>query len=903
MRASTQVDAPLVSVVVISYNDAARLPRAIRSVQRQTLRALEIIVVDDASTDDTETVVAELAAADPRIRYVRLNANSGGCSAPRNTGLEMAAAPWVMFCDSDDEYELHACTNLLEAVERTGADIACGTAERVDAATGRAKRWRPELHDGAQVADGLGDLPGLLYDTISVNKIYRRSLLLDHGIRFPEGLLFEDQLFTLEAMAAARRIAVIPETVYRWYVDRLTDEPSITQRRNEARNVESRIEVNRRIDDFLARHPDPRLRREKDRKFLRHDLYLYLSSMLEVDDETATLLMDRLMPYVSVVDVSPAWELRPGLRIAIYHLLQRDLEGVRAAMCLVRWASVVDRPVVPVDGRELWDCSHRVDGPPARGIDADRWLDVTDLGLLATPFTQRRYLHRVESLEVDGERVILAGSSVDYDGSLAGADAVAVRWDTGSGRTTALLAGTWTGYDGCRRRWRAEGRLSSGERPVAADDRGSVVLAVGAGRLVNVTAVRLDGPVELPTGLPGPGVTVLRLAPGANGSLGWSTRSGGTAPPPPIGRAARAWRGLRIRAARALARLLPASPAVVVDGGRQPDPDVLQVAAMLRAAHPDVDQVWVRRGSGLGLPAGVRTVERGSARHAWVQARATGRLEGNGAEPAAGLRRSAVVMAVSATPVHRVGLDDPEVLTSRSQAAAIRRRGRTLGLLAVPTAAAGEVLAAALAVRGRAVPVGLPRMDDALAEANRPALRDALDLPSDRPVVLWTPLLRPGAVLDLEVWEQALGAEAYLVVAAGTPPVPTRLRHAVRGLSATEDMAAFLAAVDLVVSDYSPLIGDAVVADRPVVLYQPDRTLFLARTCGVYPGLSEVGPVVIHQEDLHDEVGRWLGDPAGWDVQWGESRQAWGERWAGPADGRAGERAAAALVAAMRGER
>ena len=223
-----------------------------------------------------------------------------------------------------------------------------------DIRTGKAKRWRPELHDEEQIADGLGDLPGLLYDTISVNKIYRRALLEQAGLRFPEGLLFEDQLFTLEAMAAARRLSVIPETVYRWYVDRLSDEPSITQRRNEARNVESRIEINRRIDDFLARHPDPRLRREKDRKFLRHDLYLYLSSMLEVDDETATLLMDRLVPYVSVVDVSPAWELRPGLRIAIYHLLQRDLEGVRAAMRLVRWASVVDRPVIAVEGREYW---------------------------------------------------------------------------------------------------------------------------------------------------------------------------------------------------------------------------------------------------------------------------------------------------------------------------------------------------------------------------------------------------------------------------------------------------------------------------------------------------------------------------------------------------------------------
>ena len=63
---------PDVSVVVISYNDAARLPRAIRSVQRQTLRSLEIIVVDDASTDATADVVRRLAQDDPRIRYERL---------------------------------------------------------------------------------------------------------------------------------------------------------------------------------------------------------------------------------------------------------------------------------------------------------------------------------------------------------------------------------------------------------------------------------------------------------------------------------------------------------------------------------------------------------------------------------------------------------------------------------------------------------------------------------------------------------------------------------------------------------------------------------------------------------------------------------------------------------------
>ncbi len=130
---------PDVSVVVISYNDATRLPRAIRSVQRQTLRSLEIIVVDDASTDATADVVRRLAQDDPRIRYERLVENSGGCSAPRNRGMDLATAPWVMFCDSDDEYERHACKNLLETAERTGADVVCGTAERVDVRTGRVQ--------------------------------------------------------------------------------------------------------------------------------------------------------------------------------------------------------------------------------------------------------------------------------------------------------------------------------------------------------------------------------------------------------------------------------------------------------------------------------------------------------------------------------------------------------------------------------------------------------------------------------------------------------------------------------------------------------------------------------------------------------------------------------------------
>jgi len=75
---------PDVSIVLICFNDARRVGRAMRSLVNQTLRNIEIIVVDDASTDDTEQVVSAAMETDSRIRYIRLAENSGGCSAPRN---------------------------------------------------------------------------------------------------------------------------------------------------------------------------------------------------------------------------------------------------------------------------------------------------------------------------------------------------------------------------------------------------------------------------------------------------------------------------------------------------------------------------------------------------------------------------------------------------------------------------------------------------------------------------------------------------------------------------------------------------------------------------------------------------------------------------------------------------
>lgn len=94
-----------VSVVIPTYNRARLIERAARSVLSQTHRNLELIVADDASTDDTEAVVRAMAAADPRVVYVRAERN-GGAAAARNLGVAHARAGLIAFQDSDDEWLL-----------------------------------------------------------------------------------------------------------------------------------------------------------------------------------------------------------------------------------------------------------------------------------------------------------------------------------------------------------------------------------------------------------------------------------------------------------------------------------------------------------------------------------------------------------------------------------------------------------------------------------------------------------------------------------------------------------------------------------------------------------------------------------------------------------------------------
>ncbi|WP_229331688.1 glycosyltransferase [Streptomyces sp. UNOC14_S4] len=272
------VGPPQVAVVVIGFDDAGRIGDAVRSALTQGPVVSEVIAVDDASTDGTDRVLDELATGEPRLRVVRRAVNSGGCGAPRNDGVRVATAPYVMFLDSDDTLPEGAAKALLRAALRHHAPVAAGLCVRRELPRGRETRWQPGLYRRAGVRSA-ADHPALLHDTLCVNKLYSRAFLTEHAIAFPEGpFVYEDFVFTARVLAAAPRVATVPDTVYIWHVRR-DGAPSISLDRERITNWQARVSAHRRSVDVFREAGSEALARAARVKFLDHDLRMYVREL------------------------------------------------------------------------------------------------------------------------------------------------------------------------------------------------------------------------------------------------------------------------------------------------------------------------------------------------------------------------------------------------------------------------------------------------------------------------------------------------------------------------------------------------------------------------------------------------------------------------------------------------
>ena len=209
-----------VSIIVTAYNIDRYIEQCLESVSAQTLGDIEVLVVDDGSSDATPQKIVDFCEADPRFIPVLLAENSpGGVATAANAGLDRATARWVGFVDGDDYIEPTMFERLVDAAAACDADLAmCAYQEVVDGSGERrdpadAHRWA-ELTAPCYQLDVQTRRQLLRFIAVPWRKLYRRSLLEDNAIRFPvsDGF-YEDNPFHWFSVLSARSIAIVPEVL------------------------------------------------------------------------------------------------------------------------------------------------------------------------------------------------------------------------------------------------------------------------------------------------------------------------------------------------------------------------------------------------------------------------------------------------------------------------------------------------------------------------------------------------------------------------------------------------------------------------------------------------------------------------------------------------------------------
>jgi succinoglycan biosynthesis protein ExoO len=217
-------DRPDVSFIVATYNAALFVRHAIQSALAQRGAAIEIVVVDDASTDGTADIVKTMAQADPRIVLIRRGEN-GGPSAARNEAIARASGRWLAILDGDDLVLPDRSRRLLDLAALSSADIVADNFERFFTEDGSSGGTM--IPRGSEPYAFAVDIPSFLrancafsrsrFTLGAIKGMFRAEFLQSHGITHRQGLDFgEDFHFLLKCLTAGARFVVTSEVFYRY---------------------------------------------------------------------------------------------------------------------------------------------------------------------------------------------------------------------------------------------------------------------------------------------------------------------------------------------------------------------------------------------------------------------------------------------------------------------------------------------------------------------------------------------------------------------------------------------------------------------------------------------------------------------------------------------------------------
>ncbi|MFG2592694.1 CDP-glycerol glycerophosphotransferase family protein [Streptomyces sp. NPDC048438] len=887
-------------VITAAEGGEAALTASVESVLDQSLRAVEALVVLPAGAPAAlRSAAGSLAGRSPdRIRV--LDPGTDSVASLRNAGLDAARGTYVLVLDVGERLQRHACRNLWEAGTRTRADLVAGRWARLtgEGTKEREPSWQHPLFLRSRTVVRFSEAPELaVRDALVTGFCVRRAALERHALRYDEDLTHSGILFGPLAASVVGRIALVRR--------RIVSGRAVP---DAGRDLAGLVEAHRRVCHVLVAQGLTELREERDGAFLLDHLVPLVRSFPELPAaarERVAATAARVLP--GFVPEPVLLTLPPVERVGVRLLERGDEDGVLTAAYALRRRGVVAAPLTTADdGRVYWP------GGP------DPVLDVTELGQQYRAFGELKLMNRLTRYEADGRRVLIEGRLVlpahtgpDPEGPLTAHLEFRVRDGSRAFRAPVdELRPDATGIG-----WSVRADLTRLLRPFGPRDAvwdARMVVEDGRTRSVSdlFAAHDLVGPSDRSPASPRLGRTAgdtwqpyitlrdhlaLRLearhrpARTARRLVHYATHFR------PARRARLLLRALRKRRDRLHARgfkvsvyrswllRLPVRRGSVVfesHMGTCYGDSPRAVHEEVRARGLPLRCVWSYADSPAGFPADARLVRRWSWRYLWALARAEYWVDNQGfpqhLDKPSG---TAYLQTWHGSAYKRMGFDETRVrMQNAPQRERLQQAVHRFDHFLVRSEHDERTLARAYRLPGSALlRTGYPRNDALLAarardEAQgrlpRPALAAELGLPDHRKVVLYAPTFRGGPgkrkrqrlLLDAARFAERFGdtytllVRAHYLEAASLPACPP---GTVVDVSRHHDVSELLALADVLVTDYSSIMFDYALLDRPIVLFAPDLDAYAAER-GSYFDLREKapGPVAATEEELFAVLAR-----------------------------------------------
>ncbi|MER5750866.1 glycosyltransferase [Streptomyces sp. NPDC002088] len=318
---------PTLSVVVPFYNVAPYFPELLESLATQELTDIEVVLVDDGSTDNSPQIASSWVAKDERFSLI--TQHNLGLSAARNAGAAKATGTYLAFADSDDVVPPTAYRALVESLQSTGSDFASGDVRRLTTSgTHRHPRYA-DVFAAPRRRTHITRDHKLILDRMIWNKVFRRSFWDHHQFAFSLRQ-YEDAPVTVRAHVEARAVDVVGQVVYHWRI-RETGERSITQRLYEPDNIAARMRMMVVTGDIVREYA-PELLPAYERDMCLGDLRIATLAMLENTDEAMATALELGRGFLARVDEQVLDQLPEPNRHRLALLLTGRSDELREAL-------------------------------------------------------------------------------------------------------------------------------------------------------------------------------------------------------------------------------------------------------------------------------------------------------------------------------------------------------------------------------------------------------------------------------------------------------------------------------------------------------------------------------------------------------------------------------------------